>query len=124
MGILGKTGGLRLLGSEEALLRLGDLEKPPFRFTMTSWHNTILQLKGYFMQVGAGGKDILPKPHSRQGYAPRCPSGETTESWWAGANEPNLGNFMVSKRQGYGLSHTPLFWTPKTIDNIGRWAFR
>jgi len=34
------------------------------------------------------------------------PSVETTESWWAGANEPNLGNFMVSKRQGYGLSHT------------------
>jgi len=34
------------------------------------------------------------------------PGGETTESWWAGANEPNLGNFMVSKRQGYGLSHS------------------
>ena len=33
------------------------------------------------------------------------PSSETTESSLAGANEPNLGNFMVSKRQGYGLSH-------------------
>jgi hypothetical protein len=43
MGILGKTGGLRLLGREEALLPLGGLEKSAFRFTMTSWHNTILQ---------------------------------------------------------------------------------
>jgi hypothetical protein len=34
------------------------------------------------------------------------PGSETTESGLAGANEPNLGNFMVSKRQGYGLSHT------------------
>jgi len=33
------------------------------------------------------------------------PGSETTESGLAGANEPNLGNFMVSKRQGYGLSH-------------------
>lgn len=41
------------------------------------------------------------------------PSGETTESWWAGANEPNLGNFMVSKRQGYELSHTPPFLNAK-----------
>jgi hypothetical protein len=36
------------------------------------------------------------------------PGSETTESGLAGANEPNLGNFMVSKRQGYGLSHTAL----------------
>ena len=36
----------------------------------------------------------------------QMPGSETTESGLAGANEPNLGNFMVSKRQGYGLSHT------------------
>src|ERR1035437_8488709 len=53
----------------------------------------------------------------RQGYPSKTalparicsqmPGGETTESGWACANEPNLGNFMVSKRQGYELSHTP-----------------
>jgi len=42
MRSFGKTGSLRLLGREETLLALGDFEKPPFRFTMTSWHNTIL----------------------------------------------------------------------------------
>jgi hypothetical protein len=36
-------------------LRLGDLEKPPFRFTMTSWHNTILQLNRCFIQADADG---------------------------------------------------------------------
>ncbi len=41
------------------------------------------------------------------------PGSETTGSGLAGANEPNLGNFMVSRRQGYGLSHNPPFLNAK-----------
>ena len=58
------------------------------------------------MEVGAGGKNALPKPHSRQGYVSQMPGRETTESGSGGTNEPNPGNFMVSNRQDYGLSHT------------------
>jgi len=106
-GILGKTGGLRLLGSEEALLRLGDLEKPPFRFTMTSWHNTILQLNRYFMQVALAARISFQNRTPGKDMLPDARGSETTERGLAGANEPNLGNFMVSRRQGYGLSHSP-----------------
>jgi hypothetical protein len=42
MGVLGEAGSLRLLRGEEALLGFGNLEKPPFRVSVTSGHSTIL----------------------------------------------------------------------------------
>lgn len=44
MGVLGEASGLGLLRGEEALLLLGDLEKPSRRFTMRLGYNTLLQL--------------------------------------------------------------------------------
>ena len=44
MGVFGESGRLGLLGGEEALLLLGDLEEPPRGFTVRLGHNTILQL--------------------------------------------------------------------------------
>lgn len=58
MGVLSEAGGFRLLGGEEALLDLGDLEEPPLCIAVMSRHNTILQLKIGFMQT-----------HSRQACA-------------------------------------------------------
>jgi hypothetical protein len=42
--VLGESGHLGLLGGEETLLLLGELEKSPRRFTVRLGHNTILQL--------------------------------------------------------------------------------
>ncbi len=44
MGVFGEPGSLGLLRGEEALLLLGNLEKPPRRFAVRLGHNTILQL--------------------------------------------------------------------------------
>jgi hypothetical protein len=44
MGVLGEPGSLGLLRGEEALLLLGNLEKPSRRFAVRLGHNTILQL--------------------------------------------------------------------------------
>jgi len=44
VGVLGESRSLGLLGGEEALLLLGDLEEPPRGFTMRLGYNIILQL--------------------------------------------------------------------------------
>jgi hypothetical protein len=44
MGVFGKSSRFGLLRGEEALLLLGNLEKPSRRFAVRLGHNTILQL--------------------------------------------------------------------------------
>jgi hypothetical protein len=40
MGVLGKTGGLRLLRREKPLLAFSDLEKPLLSIPVVPWHTT------------------------------------------------------------------------------------
>src|SRR5260370_10573544 len=49
--VLCEAGGFRLLRREEPLLGLSDLEEPALRVSMTSRHNTILQLNRRYMQL-------------------------------------------------------------------------
>jgi hypothetical protein len=99
MGVLGEAGSLRLLRGEEALLGFGDFEKPPFRVSVTSGHNTILHFNRWFVQLCARGNEWLPARTSGKDMLPRRPAAETSADGWT-APSANLRQFYDLEAPG------------------------